>query len=298
LKAAVYWGCVIPTIQYGYEMSVRAIMPQLDIELVDLNNVSCCGTPVQSVNMFTALYLAVRNLAIAEKTGLNHLLLPCNGCYLSLSEAKHFLRQDERLKAKINTLLEEENLQYDDSIKIWHTINLLHDLVKEERIREAVEHPLNDLKLAVHYGCHILRPSTLQMVDNPENPGKMGELIEWLGASSVTYPEKLDCCGAMLLLSHPDAAFTFSGLKLKAVQDCGADALVVACPSCQMMFDMRQKSAGATVGAKIAVPVLYFTQLLGIAVGIDAEKLGLHLNRSPIDELLRKTGLMSTTASL
>lgn len=298
MKAAVYWGCVIPTIQYGYEMSVRAIMPQLDIELVDLNNVSCCGTPVQSVNMFTALYLAARNLAIAKKTGLNNLLLPCNGCYLSLSEAKHFLRQDERLKAKINTLLEEENLQYDDSIKIWHTINLLHDLVKEERIREAVEHPLNDLKLAVHYGCHILRPSTLQMVDNPENPGKMGELIEWLGARSVPYPEKLDCCGAMLLLSHPDAAFTFSGLKLKAVQDCGADALVVSCPSCQMMFDMRQKSAAATVGAKIAVPVLYFTQLLGIAMGIDTEKLGLHLNRSPIDELLRKAGLMSTAASL
>ncbi len=298
MKVAVYWGCVIPTIQYGYEMSVRAIMPQLDIELVDLNNVSCCGTPVQSVNMFTALYLAARNLAIAEKTGLNNLLLPCNGCYLSLSEAKHFLRQDKKLKGKINTLLEEENLQYDDSIKIWHTINLLHDLVKEERIREAVEHSLNDLKLAVHYGCHILRPSTLQMVDNPENPGKMGELIGWLGASSVPYPEKLDCCGAMLLLSHPDAAFTFSGLKLKAVQDCGADALVVACPSCQMMFDMRQKSAAATVGAKIAVPVLYFTQLLGIAMGIDTEKLGLHLNRSPIDELLRKAGLMSTAPSL
>ena len=288
MKVAVYWGCVIPTIQYGYEMSVRAVMPRLGIELVDLDNVSCCGTPVQSVNMFAALYLAARNLAIAEKTGLSDLLLPCNGCYLSLIEAKHFLSHDEKLKERINSLLKEENLRYEGSIKIWHTINLLHDLVKEEKVREAVRHPLNGLKLATHYGCHILRPSTLQTVDDPENPRKMDELIEWLGAKSTAYPEKLDCCGYMLLLSNPDAAFTFSGLKMKAVQECGADALVVSCPSCQMMFDMRQKSAAATTGAKLNLPVLYYTQLLGIAMGIETEKLGLHLNRSPLDVLLQK----------
>lgn len=297
MKVAVYWGCVIPTIQYGYEMSVRAVMPRLGVELIDLDNVSCCGTPVQSVNMLAALYLAARNLAIAEKTGLSDLLLPCNGCYLSLSEAKHFLSHDEKLKEKINTLLEEENLQYAGSIKIWHTINLLHDLVKEEKIREAVKHPLNGLKLATHYGCHIIRPSTLQTVDDPENPRKMDELVEWLGAKSTAYPEKLDCCGYMLLLSHPDAAFTFSGLKMKAVQDWGADAFVVSCPSCQMMFDMRQKSAAATIGAKLSIPVLYYTQLLGIAMGMETEELGLHLNRSPIDELLRKAGLISAAAS-
>lgn len=297
MKVAVYWGCVIPTIQYGYEMSVRAVMPKLGVELTDLDNVSCCGTPVQSVNMFAALYLAARNLAVAEKTGLSDLLLPCNGCYLSLSQAKHFLSHNEKLKGEINTLLKEENLWYEDSIKIWHTINLLHDLVKKEKITEAVKQPLKGLKLAVHYGCHILRPSTHQTVDDPENPRKMDELIEWLGAKSMTYPEKLDCCGYMLLLSHPDAAFTFTGLKLKAVQDWGADALVASCPSCQMMFDMRQKSAAATTGAKLNLPVLYYTQLLGIAMGIETEKLGLHLNRSPIDELLRKTGLISTAAS-
>lgn len=297
MKVAVYWGCVIPTIQYGYEMSVRAVMHRLGVELVDLDNFSCCGTPVQSVNMPAALYLAARNLAIAEKTGLSDLLLPCNGCYLSLSEAKHFLSHDDKLREETNTLLKEENLHYEGSIKIWHTVNLLHDLVKEKKMREAVRHPLSGLKLAVHYGCHILRPSTLPMVDDPEDPKKMDELVEWLGARSVAYPEKLDCCGAMLLLSHPDAAFTFTGLKLKAVQDWGADALVVVCPSCQMMFDMRQKSAAATTGAKLNLPVLYYTQLLGIAMGIEAEKLGLHLNRSPVDELLRKVGLILAATS-
>jgi heterodisulfide reductase subunit B len=288
LKVAVFWGCVIPTIQYGYEMSLREVMPRLDVELVDLDNVSCCGTPIQSVNMLAALYLAARNLAIAEKTGLANLLLPCNGCYLSLSEAQHLLSHDEKLKETINEVLKEENLQYTGSTKIWHTINLLHDLVEEERIREAVRRPLGGLKLAVHYGCHILRPSTLQTVDDPENPKKMDDLIRWLGAESMFYPEKLDCCGAMLLLSHPDAAFTFSGLKLKAVQEWGADALVVSCPSCQMMFDMRQKSAAATTGVKLNLPVLFYTQLLGVAMGIQRERLGLQLNRSPLDVLLQK----------
>ena len=297
MKVAVYWGCVIPTVQYGYEMSVRAVMPHLDIELVELSDTSCCGTPVQSVNMFAALYLAARNLAIAEKTGLDDLLLPCNGCYLSLSEAKHFLSQDDKLKERINEALKEENLRYEGSIKIWHTVNLLHDLVGGERIRETVKHSLKSLKIAVHYGCHILRPSTLQPVDDSENPRKMDELVEWLGAKSVPYPEKLDCCGAMLLLSHPDAAFTFSGLKLKAVQDWGADALVVSCPSCQMMFDMRQKSAAATTGTKLNLPLLYYTQLLGLAMDIPTERLGLNLNRSPVDDLLQKAGLISTAAS-
>lgn len=297
MKVAVYWGCVIPTIQYGYEMSVRAVMPRLDVELAELDNVSCCGTPVQSVNMPAALYLAARNLAIAEKTGLSDLLLPCNGCYLSLSEARHLLSHDEKLKNKITTMLKKENLLYKGSIKIWHTINLLHDFVKEEKIKRAVSHSLNGFKFAAHYGCHILRPSAYQTVDDPENPKKMDELIEWLGAKSIAYPEKLDCCGYMLLLSHPDTAFTFAGLKMKAVQDSGADALVDSCPSCQMMFDTRQKSAAATTGAKLSIPVLYFTQLLGIALGIETEKLGLNLNRSPVDELLRKMGLISTAAS-
>ena len=296
MKVAAYWGCLIPTIQYSYEMSVRAVMPHLGLELVELNNVSCCGTPIQSVNMFAALYLAARNLAIAEETGLNDLLLPCNGCYLTLSEAKHFLSQNEKLKEKINSALKEEDLQYKGSIKIWHTINLLHDLVGKGKIREVVKHPLNGLKIAVHYGCHILRPSTVQPVDDSENPRKMDHLVEWLGAKSVSYPEKLDCCGAMLLLSHADAALTFSGLKLKAAQDWGANALVVSCPSCQMMFDARQKSAAATTGAKLELPVLYYTQLLGLAMGFSVEKLGLNLNRSPIDKLLQKAGLVSTSS--
>jgi len=289
LKIAVYWGCVIPTMQYAYEMSVREVMPRLGVELADLDNASCCGTPVQSVNMFAAVYLAARNIAIAEKMGFNDLLAVCNGCHLSLFEAAHFLSYDEKLREEINKLLKEEELHYSGKVKIWHTVDFLHDVVGEDTIKKTVTHPLNSLKLAVHYGCHILRPSSVGTVDNPENPQKLDRLIEWLGAESIAYSEKLDCCGAMLMLSHPDAAFTFSGLKLKAVQDLGADALVDSCPSCQNMFDVRQKSAAATIGVKLNLPIVYYTQLLGLAMGIPQEKLGLNLNRSPIDEFLQKT---------
>jgi len=284
----VYWGCVIPTTQYAYEMSVREIMPPLRVELVDLDNASCCGTPIQSVNMYTALYLATRNIAIAEKMDYTDLLAVCNGCHLSLSEATHFLTHNEKLKEEINELLKEEELLYSGKVKIWHTIDFLHDKIGEDIIRKAVIQPLTGFKLAVHYGCHILRPSSVGTVDDSENPQKLDRLIEWLGAKSVQYPEKLDCCGAMLMLSHPDAAFTFTGLKLKAIQDLGVDALVDSCPSCQNMFDVRQKSSGATTGAKLNLPIIYYTQLLGLAMGIPQEKLGLNLNRSPIDEFLQK----------
>jgi len=279
-------------VQYAYEMSVREVMPRLGVELLDLDNASCCGTPVQSTNMYAALYLATRNIAIAEKTGFNDLLVVCNGCHLSLFEASYFLNHDEKLREDINTLLKDEELRYTGKMKIWHTIDFLHDVIGEDMIKKAATHQLNGLKLAVHYGCHILRPSSIGTVDDPENPQKLDRLIEWLGAESLPYSEKLDCCGSMLMLSHPDAAFTFTGLKLKAVQDLGADALVDSCPSCQNMFDTRQKSAAATTGAKLSLPIIYYTQLLGLAMGIPQEKLGLNLNRSPIDELLQKATLV------
>jgi len=274
--------------QYAYEMSIREVMPRLGVEIVDLDNASCCGTPVQSVNMYTALYLATRNVAIAEKMGYTDLLAVCNGCHLSLFEAAHFLTHDDKLRDEINRLLKEEELSYSGRVKIWHAIDFLHDKIGEDTIRRAVAHPLNGFKFAVHYGCHILRPSSVGTVDDPENPQKLDRLIEWLGAKSVQYTEKLDCCGAMLMLSHPDAAFTFTGLKLKAIQDLGVDALVDSCPSCQNMFDIRQKSAAATTGTKLNLPVVYYTQLLGLAMGIPHEKLGLNLNRSPIEEFLQK----------
>ena len=269
-------------------MSLRATLPKLGIELVDLGESVCCGDPVKSVNEFAADFLAARVLAQANLTGLENLLVPCNRCHFTLSEAQATMRKKPQTAQKIIDLLKEEGLDYSPNIKIWHTIDLLHDQVGLEKIRKTVKKPFRGLKVATHVGCQLIRYSDLGRGDDAENPRKLDELIEAIGAEAVDYAEKLDCCGAALMRSHPDSALSLAGSKLKAVQGLSVAGLVVSCPDCGLMFDAKQKDAGTIVGAKLNVPVVYYTQLLGLALGIVEKKLGLDLNQSPVDQLLNK----------
>jgi heterodisulfide reductase subunit B len=288
MKIAVFWGCRILTSQYAYEMSVREAFPKLDVELVDLSEVNCCGDPVKSMNDLAANYLAARILAIAGTTGLDNLLVPCNRCHFVVSESKHLMEKNEKINQKITRLLKEEGLEYDPSVKVWHTIDFLHDFVGLDGIKNAVRKPLLGLKLATHVGCQIIRYSDLGRVDDAENPKKLDELVGVLGAETVDYAEKLDCCGANLMYSHTDSALSLAGTKINALQNLMVDGLVVSCPDCGLMFDFKQKDAEATVGAKLNLPVLYYTQLLGLALSIEQDKLGLHLNQSPVDQFLAR----------
>jgi heterodisulfide reductase subunit B len=292
LKIPVFWGCRILTSQYAYEMSIREVFPSFNIELVDLPETSCCGDPVKSMNVLGANYLAARILALAHMTGADSLLVPCNRCHFTISEAKAFLK-NEKTNRKITSILKEEELEYDPNIKIWHVIDFLHDFVGLDNIRKAVQKPLKGLKLATHPGCQIIRYSDLVRVDDAENPRKLDELTGALGAQPVDYAEKLDCCGAALMQSHPDSALSLAGSKLKAVQNSAVNGLVVSCPDCGLMFDSKQKEAATTVGAKLDLPVVYYTQLLGLALNIDKKKLGLHLNQSPAYNLLTQVSTQS-----
>jgi heterodisulfide reductase subunit B len=291
VKVAVFWGCRILTEHYAYEMSLREVMPKLGVELTDLKGASCCGDPIKSVNDTTVTYLSARTLALANETGLTDLLVPCNRCHLTLSEAKYRLQNDLQMRGKVQTLLDEEGLTYSDDVHVWHTIDLLHDKVKPEKIKQKIKTPLNGFKLATHPGCQILRPSEIGRVDNPEAPRKLDELVQVLGAETIDYSEKLDCCGSALLPTHQDAALSLAGAKIKALQDYGVDGLVVSCPECHLMYDYKQEAAATTVGGKLKLPVFYYTQLLGVALGVEHTKLGLHLNQSPVEELLKKHNL-------
>jgi heterodisulfide reductase subunit B len=288
VKTAVFWGCCILADQLGYEMSVRETFPRLGLELVDLRESVCCGDPVKSINDFATNYLGIRVLALTNQTGLHDLFVPCNRCHFTISEAMKTVRQNQEAGQKIRKLLEEEELEYNPDIKVCHTIDLLHDCLGLEKVKKTVEKPLKGLKMASHVGCQIIRYSDLGRIDDAENPIKLDELIRALGAEVVDYAEKLDCCGSALTHSHPDSALSLAGSKLKALQALKVDGLVVSCPDCGLMFDARQKDTATIVGVKLNVPVLYYTQLLGIAMGIDEKKLGLHLNQSPIDHLLAK----------
>ncbi|MGQ9506294.1 MAG: CoB--CoM heterodisulfide reductase iron-sulfur subunit B family protein [Candidatus Bathycorpusculaceae bacterium] len=288
MKVAVFWGCRILTSQYAYEMSMREVFPKLNVELVDLPETNCCGDPIKSVNDSAANYLAARILALTNKTGLENLLIPCNRCHFAISEAKAIIDKNERIGKKIIGLLQEESLQYSPNIRIWHLIDFLHDFVGLGEIKVAVQKPLNGLRLATHVGCQIIRYTDLGRVDDSENPQKLGELVQILGAETVDYAEKLDCCGAALMHSHPDSALSLAGSKIKALQNLALDGLVISCPDCGLMFDTKQKDAQTIVGAKLSLPVIYYTQLLGLALNIKAEKLGLYLNQSPVGNVLKR----------
>ncbi len=283
-KYALYPGCLMPTEQYAYELSIRESLPLLDIELVDIDGFSCCGEPMKSVNRLLTLYLSARNLALAEKHKLD-LFIPCAMCHLALSECRHILGNNPEMKKRINGMLASEELTYKGTGEIVHTVDLLHDLVGVETIKQRVKKPMKGIKLATHYGCHLIRPTEIGRPVDSEHPMKMEAILEALEAETVDYPEKLDCCGGILQINLPESALTKTGQKLKAVQEHGFDGFVDVCPWCHKMFDSRQSKAGETVAAKLDVPVFYLTQLLGLALGVKKEKLGLELNLSPVDKL-------------
>jgi heterodisulfide reductase subunit B len=283
-KYAFYPGCVMPTEQYAYEISLREIMPKLNIELVDIKGFSCCGEPIKSVNQMMTLTLSARNIAIAEKEGLD-IFAPCPMCHLALTESKRILDTDPVMNERINKSLEEENLKYTGTAEIVTTIDLIHDIVGLDKIKELVKKPLKDLKVATHNGCHLIRPSEIGRPDDPENPQKMDNILKAIGAKPLDYSEKLDCCGGLLNANLPESALTKTGQKLKSVQEKGFDVFIDTCPWCHRQYDSKQIKAGETVAAKLSVPVLYLTQILGLSFGVSKEKLGLDLNLSPVEKL-------------
>jgi heterodisulfide reductase subunit B len=164
-------------------------------------------------------------------------------------------------------------------------LDLLHDVIGIDKIKKLVKKPFNNEKIATHYGCHLIRPSEVGRPDDSENPQKMENILKAIGANPIDYPEKLDCCGAMIHTNLPESALTKTGQKLAAVQNQGFDIFVDTCPWCHRMFDSKQKKAGDIVASKLNIPVVYLTQILGLSFGIDSKKLGLDLNLSPIEKI-------------
>jgi len=284
LKYTLYLGCNIATEAYAYEASAKMVLKELNVELVLPDGYSCCGITMRSLNAFVFLCLAARNLAIAEQHG-NDLLVYCTGCRLALSEAKHILDENSELKTKVNSVLAQEGLTYEGNIKIVHIVQFLHDIIGKEKIKTKIVKTFEGKKIAPHYGCHALRPSTINPQDDVENPQKLDELIRLLGAEAAPYPEKLDCCGAPLLLKDVDSAYSLVGTKLSAIIKQGFNAVTTVCPSCQKMFE-NQKIASDTIGEKLSLPVIYYTQLLGLAMGMKPEDLGIQQNLTDFKELL------------
>ena len=284
LELAFYPGCIMQTEQYSYELSLREILPVLDIKLIDIDGFSCCGEPLKSVNRMITLVLSARNLAIAESRKLD-VFTPCPICNLAFSECKKILDNNEEMKERVNSFLAEEGLTYNGTSRVIGILELLYDIIGLDVIKKHVKKPL-ELKAAVHYGCHAIRPSEIGRSDDSEEPRKIEEILDVLGVETPWYPEKLDCCGGLLNMNLPETSLTKTGEKLQKVQEEGFDILVDICPWCHRQFDGKQKKAGETVAYSLNLPVVYLTQLMGLVFDIPWEKLGLNLNLSPVDVLV------------
>ncbi len=292
MRYAVFLGCTVPTRQMNYEQSARAVAKALDIELVDAR-FGCCGFPIESINELKALSIAAMNLKEAHETGLDVVAL-CSACSKMLSNAENVLIRDQAMMKKVNSLLNKQlGVEYrGENPRIVHFARMLYEDMGVDRIRSMAKHPMERLRVAVHPGCHYTRPSELyDGFDDPQFPHSLDELVKATGAESVEYRGKEGCCGGGILAVNESLAKEMTLRKLETLTLAGVDALVLVCPFCSIMYDRYQKLIEAELGRSFNVPVLYYPQLLGLALGIDPEELGFDINSVGVDVLLEKVGV-------
>ncbi|MBM3299565.1 MAG: CoB--CoM heterodisulfide reductase iron-sulfur subunit B family protein, partial [Deltaproteobacteria bacterium] len=212
----------------------------------------------------------------------------CNACTMTLSETAHVLDAHPELKEKVNKRLERVGLHYAGPVRVRHYMRLLWEEVGLDRIKAAITRPLSGLQLAPHYGCHYLRPAELTLgFDSPDVPRTLAELISVTGAEAVDYPSLKDCCGGGVLGMSEQVANALAANKLKEVSQTGAHALVLVCPFCNVMYEGQQKKIAKDAGLDLKVPVVYYPQILGLALGMGSKDLGFKLNRVKPSDLLK-----------
>jgi heterodisulfide reductase subunit B len=270
---AYFPGCSLEKLAGSYHTSALETARKLDVKLNELEDWNCCGsTTYFHIDELLAYTLTARNLAIAERTGLD-VVAPCSACYKNMFFTAANLKKDPDLTEHLNFALEEDNLSVTGNITIKHLLEMYAQDVGPEAIRSKVTHPLEGLKVAPYYGCQILRPRKDH--EEVENPRYFEELLTALGATPIEYSLKTRCCGGSLIISSRPAALSMVRNLLQAALDNKADVIATACPMCQVNLECYQQSVNQEFGTNFSVPVLYFTQLLGLALGIPKQKLGI-----------------------
>ena len=281
LKYALFMGCFIPTRFPQLEMLAREILPEIGIELTDVEGFSCCPEPVRfrAVDSWTWLVMASRNLSVAQKAGLDILTL-CPGCTLTLSRAAHELANDPELTDRVNEVLKEVGHGIDGPVKVRHMLRALYEDLGPEALKKAVKRPLNGLRIAAHSGCHEMNPPEILGFGNPLNPKKTDVLIEALGAEAVDYNEKALCCGYPLTLAGSmEESLTPVARKISDINRFGADGLAVSCASCFQQYETGQMTAARKGLLESPVPVFHFLELLALAMGRDLNAIGFNRHK-------------------
>ncbi|VUT24890.1 MAG: CoB--CoM heterodisulfide reductase subunit B [Candidatus Methanolliviera sp. GoM_asphalt] len=284
---AYFLGCITPNRYPGIEAATMKVLKKFDIETRDLDGASCCPAPgvFGSFDLNTWLLIAARNVTLADMMGLD-VYVTCNGCYGSLQEADHLLKEKPELKDWVNENLKDEDLEYKGNIEVKHVVELLYDDIGIKRLKEAVVAPL-DAKIGVHYGCHFLKPSAVRGHGSSERPTILDELVEATGAESVDYKDKLMCCGAGggVRTRDLEVSLTFTKQKFESMKKVGIDATINPCAFCHLQMDRGQVEIHDKFNGELFnMPVLFITQLIGLSLGMSTEELGLNAHAIPMTE--------------
>jgi heterodisulfide reductase subunit B len=272
-RYAYFPGCSLEKIASSYDLSSRATMAELGVELQELEDWNCCGaTTYFHVDQLLAYTLVARNLAQAEKIGLD-LVAPCSACYKNAYFTNKYIKEDQDLTEHINFALEEDDLTFKGDIEVHHLIEIFVDEIGPDEIRARVTRPLEGLRIAPYYGCQIVRPK--KDGEDVEDPQFFEQLVAAMGAEPTDFALRLRCCGGSLIMTNRHAALSMARLLLQSAVDSGADVIATACPLCQINLECYQGQVNDEFGTNYSFPVLYFTQLLGLAMEIPPKKLGL-----------------------
>ncbi|MFH1448918.1 MAG: CoB--CoM heterodisulfide reductase iron-sulfur subunit B family protein [bacterium] len=271
-----YPGCTLHSTAKEYELSTKAVFANLDAELEELKDWNCCGAvEASSVNPLLALSLSARNVAIAAKDWTK-IVVPCPACLSNLLKVEDELMAHPEIKPKLEDIIGQEIPE--NKLEIKHPLDIIINDIGLDKIKERIKKPLAGLKVAAYYGCLLVRPSRITQFDNPEDPKSLGEIITALGAENLNFPYKTKCCGGSLLMTNEDLTIQMTKNILLSAKDIGAQCIVTVCSMCQMALETLYAKVESASNVKLDIPVVYFTQLIGLAFGFEPKKLGLHKN--------------------
>jgi len=289
VKYAFFPGCSIHTTAKEYGISCHAVSKVLGIELIEIPDWNCCGAmdAVYAYNPLLSISMSARNLALAESMKMDVVTL-CSACFFTLSRAKKLLNEDSELKGRVNKFLNDAELQYTGEVKVRHYLDVLLNDICLENISKNVKVKLDGLKVAPYYGCMLVRPPNIVQFDDPEHPHSMERVIEAVGGKNVDYIYKTRCCGASLGFTEGEVMMEMTKDLLLEAKKVSADCVAVPCPLCHFNMDAKQKTIESALDVKIDMPVVFFTQVMGLAFGIHPKELGLNKNCVPTDKLLKR----------
>ncbi|MFX1399520.1 MAG: CoB--CoM heterodisulfide reductase iron-sulfur subunit B family protein [Promethearchaeota archaeon] len=280
----LFLGCVIPARLPFLEASSRKVFEKLGIKLNDVDGFSCCPDPtgIELIDHKTWLALGARNLSLSNNNG--GIISFCSGCVETLKGVNYSIKKDLEVKEEVNKVLKKVGKKYDGTTEVKHFAQVLYENL--DKVRENVVHPLNGFKVAVHYGCHYLRPSEVIEWDDPFNPVTIDEIVRVLGADSIEYEMKMECCGNPLDKSDKEISLQMIDNKFKSIKESGANCITLVCPACYQQFDFNQRDLNKKNETNYDFPIFYLSELVALAFGFKPEELGFNFHRVKPTNLL------------